>query len=72
MHYKTNKAKCLNCGDIIESKHRHDFVTCSCFEDTYDNKGIFIDGGLDYLRRGGCIENMEDLSEIENEERHKQ
>jgi hypothetical protein len=25
-----SKAKCKNCGDIIESKHRHDFVTCTC------------------------------------------
>lgn len=25
-----NRAKCRNCGDIIESKHRHDFVSCSC------------------------------------------
>lgn len=25
-----NRAKCRNCGDIIESKHGHDFVTCKC------------------------------------------
>lgn len=25
-----NRAKCLNCGDIIESKHRNDFVKCKC------------------------------------------
>ena len=40
-----NAAQCTLCGDIIESKHRHDFVACSC-----DN--IFIDGGLDYIRGG--------------------
>lgn len=28
-----NRAKCKNCGDIIESKHQHDFVTCTCFEE---------------------------------------
>lgn len=40
-----NAAQCGLCGDIIESKHRHDFVSCSC-----DN--IFIDGGFDYFRAG--------------------
>lgn len=40
----SNKAQCLRCGDIIESKHRHDFVWCSC-------KGIAVDGGREYLRR---------------------
>ncbi len=41
-----NIAECRQCGDIIESKHRHDFVTCSC-------GAIFTDGGTDYIRRGG-------------------
>lgn len=41
-----NIAKCKKCGDIIESKHRHDFVQCSC-------GAIFVDGGHDYIRRGG-------------------
>lgn len=41
-----NIAKCKKCGDIIESKHRHDFVLCSC-------GAIFVDGGHDYIRRGG-------------------
>ena len=54
---KINKAKCLACGDIIESKHNHDFVTCSC-------GNISVDGGLYYLRR--CVKDFakfEDLSE---------
>ena len=25
-----NKIRCKKCGDIIESKTRHDFRTCSC------------------------------------------
>lgn len=54
----TNKLKCLKCGDIIESKHRHDFNMCSC-------ESIFVDGGTDYMRRGGNLEHMEDLSEVE-------
>lgn len=40
-----NKAQCLKCGDIIESKSRHDFVACSCGE-------VFVDGGTEYLRSG--------------------
>jgi hypothetical protein len=40
-----NKAKCLKCKDIIESKSRHDFVECKCGE-------IFVDGGQDYFRWG--------------------
>ena len=40
-----SKAKCLKCNDIIESKHRHDFVRCSCNE-------IFLDGGDEYIRAG--------------------
>ena len=51
-----NKCRCLSCKDIIESKHRHDFVWCSC-------KSIFTDGGLDYIRRGGNSMLIEDLSE---------
>ncbi len=45
MSILVNRAKCSRCGDIIESKYRHDFVTCSC-------GAIFVDGGFDYLRRG--------------------
>ncbi len=41
-----NAAKCLKCGDEIESMHVHDFVSCSCGT-------IFVDGGREYLRYGG-------------------
>lgn len=41
----TNIAKCKSCGDVIESKHRHDFQACKCGD-------IFIDGGKDYIRFG--------------------
>lgn len=40
---------------VVESKSVHDFQECKC--------GNFTDGGLDYIRRGGKIEDMEDLSE---------
>lgn len=52
-----NMARCKKCGDVIESKYRHDFVTCSCGE-------VSVDGGRDYLRR--CFkedDSYEDLSE---------
>ena len=39
-----NSAKCLKCGDKIVSKHKHDYITCSC-------GNVSVDGGLDYCRR---------------------
>lgn len=39
-----NQAKCLLCGDVITSNHRHDFVTCSCGK-------LSVDGGSHYARR---------------------
>jgi len=56
-----NAAQCLSCNDIIESKHRHDFVSCKCGE-------LCVDGGLDYLRRVGNINMCKDLSEYEEQE----
>jgi len=55
MSKKLNRVKCKNCGDVIVSRHRHDFVTCSCFRPD-NNMGVFCDGGNDYQRIGG-IEN---------------
>ena len=54
-----NRIRCLKCGDIIESKSVHDFVTCSC-------GACRVDGGHDYLRR--CFETedcYEELSETD-------
>jgi hypothetical protein len=34
---------CQLCNDIVQSKHRHDFVECKCGES-------FLDGGDDYFR----------------------
>lgn len=39
--------KCLECGEILESKSVHDFVQCSCENQT------FLDGGDEYGRYGG-------------------
>ena len=56
MKITKNAAKCTKCGDIIESKSVHDFKACRC-------GAIFVDGGHEYLRRGG--ENLIELSESE-------
>ena len=56
-----NSAKCLRCGDEIESKHRHDWQTCSC-----DN--IFVDGGHDYIRFGFVTDEWVDTSIYSEEE----
>ena len=50
-----NAVTCLACGDFIVSKHRHDFVTCTC-------GAISVDGGQSYLRRVGDFGNAIDLS----------
>lgn len=53
-----NKVKCLLCGDVIFSRHRHDYVCCGC-------GNIAVDGGQEYTRRiGAGVKNRtyEDLS----------
>ena len=50
-----NAVTCLGCGDFIVSKHRHDFVTCTC-------GAISVDGGQAYLRRVGDFANATDHS----------
>ena len=40
-----NAAQCLDCLDVIESKHVHDYVRCNC-------GNVAVDGGRDYIRRG--------------------
>lgn len=55
-----NVCKCSMCGDIIESKHVHDFVQCSCGR-------IFTDGGTEYVRRGcESPSDIVDLTEYES------
>lgn len=55
-----NRARCLECGEILESTHRHDFVQCSC-------GALAVDGGHAYLKRSlrpGA--KMKELSECED------
>lgn len=58
---KRNRAQCRKCGDVIESRTVHDFRQCKC-------GAMFVDGGLDYLRRGGDLDKIHELSYNEGEE----
>jgi hypothetical protein len=50
---------------VVISRSRRDIQVCKC-------GAILIEGGLDYLRRGGSIENIIELSTyIEDEEEDK-
>lgn len=54
-----NKIKCNHCGEILESKFRHDFKCCSCGT-------VCIDGGFTYLKRSFTIpSDYIELSEYE-------
>lgn len=43
-HITRNSAKCLECGDEIESTSVWDMQFCSC-------KSLAVDGGLEYRKR---------------------
>ena len=49
---KVNAIKCKKCGDIIYSRSQHDFHWCSC-------ESCAIDGGFDYYRIVGNVEDWE-------------
>lgn len=61
-HIMVNCIKCNECGEILNSKYRHDFVSCKCFKESNGTKGCACDGGLSYLRRVGEYGTWEDLS----------
>lgn len=42
-------------GTVLHSKHRHDYVSHT---DAITGKEVFIDGGDDYIRMSGDLENM--------------
>ena len=60
-----NIIRCNNCGDVIESTYRHDYVKCSCGR-------VAVDGGRDYLRRS-FTNNPDDYTELSifKEKRHE-
>ena len=55
-----NAVKCLVCNKVLESKYRHNFVTCACPNET------FTDGGLVYQRLGSKdLDKVVSLAEYE-------
>ena len=56
-----NMVKCNDCGKIIESTYRHDFVVCDCWDN--EGGGVAVDGGKDYLKRCGYPESYTEMSE---------
>ena len=54
-----SKIRCRLCGDVIESRSRHDLVSCRCGE-------VFVDGGPHYLRTGArtSLDNIEVLTKV--------
>ena len=60
-----NAIQCKLCGDVIESKSRHMFVTCKC-------GACSVDGGHDYLRRcfkeKGCFIELSVLESVAPDE----
>ncbi len=50
-----NSAICMRCQDEVVSRHRHDFRSCRC-------GAMFVDGGKEYLRRGGDLTYIMDTS----------
>ena len=53
-----NAIKCKKCGDVIVSHSVHDFKFCSC-------ESCAVDGGHDYLRRCGNLEDFEEMTVTE-------
>ena len=64
MKINRNAIRCNLCGDEIESKSVHEFVTCSC-------GACSVDGGHDYLRRcfkeKGCFTDISVVEEDQEE-----
>ena len=50
-----NAIRCNLCGEEIESRHVHDFVTCRC-------GACSVDGGREYLRR--CFRERDCFTDI--------
>ena len=58
MFYKKNRAKCLNCDDVVESESVSDWVECSC-------GCLRIRGGSAFLERACNEGKFKELSVIE-------
>lgn len=58
---KRNAVKCRHCGQVVESKTRHDLQVCQCGR-------VAVDGGKAYLRRLGNAGDYIELAEYEEQE----
>lgn len=63
MHIVSNRIQCNLCGDLIFSKHRHDYRTCKC-------GACAVDGGNSYFKRTGT--EYEDKSIVISDELFEQ
>jgi hypothetical protein len=50
----SNAARCLQCGEVVRSRNRHDFRSCSCGT-------LTVDGGSWYAKRIGDKTKWEDM-----------
>lgn len=55
-----NLCRCKKCNTFIESTHVHHWAQCKC-------GAIFTDGGKEYIRRGGDLDSIEDLTVYDKE-----
>ncbi len=60
-----NKIQCKHCGEVIESKHVHEFVTCKC-------ETCSVDGGHYHLSRSYKNSPEEDFIELSEVEENNQ
>ncbi|MBQ5970290.1 MAG: hypothetical protein IJL52_09295 [Clostridia bacterium] len=64
IYYVKNAIRCKKCGDVIESRYTHDFKMCSC-------GAVGVDGGHEYQRLIGELEDIENLSIVEEQRPEK-
>jgi hypothetical protein len=55
-----NKARCISCDTILESKDKKDFKICRC-------KAIYIAGGNESWCCGGDLSKLERIMELKDE-----
>jgi len=51
---RVSALKCIDCGDIVYSRARHDFRSCSC-------GAVSVDGGFEYMKISGDFTKMVSL-----------
>lgn len=61
-----NSVTCLQCGEVLVSKHVHDYQVCSCPQAT------MVDGGDSYGRYGGKDLNLVQTNYLYSDAPHEQ